>query len=187
MIDSPPINTIRNMDKQKKIYDSIRNISKVLLLLIFCHIMIESVSAQESQMVGTWIYHYPGYYVDGEEICPKQDRYLKIYEKDSNWFVSIKRGKDGEFWGYSEATHVTLNSDGSLSFNEFYDNKVKHDNGTTSHCYTKYRVWIVGRTLHVKPLSVFFWYDHNGNLFSQSEQEERPDAICVYHNEKENW
>ena len=163
------------------------NIIKVLLLIILFHTMVGTVSAQGSQMVGTWIYHYPGYYVDGEEIWPKQDRYLKIDEKDSNWFVSIKYGKDGEFWGYSEATHVQLNNDGSLSFNEHYDNKVNHDNGTTSHCYTKYRVWIVGRTLYVKPLGVCFWYNRRGNLYSQSEREERPDAICVYHNEKDNW
>lgn len=157
-----------------------------LLLLIFALVCC-NVSAQSHDLFGTWIYHYPGYYVDGEEIWPKQDRYLRIDEKDGNWYVSIKRGKDGEFWGYSEASHVTLNPDGSLTFNEFYDNKVKHDNGTTSHCYTKYRVWTVGRTLYVKPLSVSFWYDRNGNLYRQTETEERPDAICVYHNEKDNW
>ena len=89
----------------------------------------------------------------------------------------MKKIKNGEFWGYSEATHVTLNSDGSLSFNEFYDNKVKHDNGTTSHFYTQYRAWINGHTLQVKPLSVGFWYDRNGNLKSHTETEERPNAI----------
>lgn len=140
-----------------------------MFTLVYCN-----VSAQSRDLCGTWIYHYPGYYVDSEEIWP-----MRIDEKDGNWYVSIKRGKDGEFWGYSEATHVALNPDGSLAFNEFYDNKVKHDNGTTSHCYTKYRVWTVGRTLHVKLLSVFFWYDRNGNLYSQSEQEERPNAICI--------
>ena len=175
------------MDKIKKLTQDIVILPKVLLLTVLCLTMAGRTSAQESQMVGTWIYHYPGYYVDGEEISPKQDRYIKIDEKDGNWFVSIKRGINGEFWGYSEATHVAMNPNGYLTFNEFYDNKVKHDNGTTSHCYTKYRVWTVGRTLHVKPLSVFFWYDRNGNLYSQSEQEEKPDAVCVYHNEKDNW
>ena len=146
-----------------------------------------NVSAQSRDLCGTWIYHYPGYYVDGEEIWSKQDRYLRIDEKDGNWFVSIKYGKDGEFWGYSEATHVQLNNDGSLTFNEHYDNRVKHDNGTTSHCYTNYRAWIEGRTLRVKPLGVCFWYDRRGNLSSKTEREEKPDPICVYHNEKDNW
>lgn len=153
-----------------------------MFVLVCCN-----VSAQSRDLCGTWIYHYPGYYVDGEEIFPQQDRYLRIDEKDGKYSVSIKRGKNGEFWGYSEATHVTLNSDGSLSFNEFYDNKVKHDNGTTSHFYTQYRAWINGHTLQVKPLSVGFWYDRNGNLKSHTETEERPNAICVYHNEKDNW
>lgn len=157
------------------------------LLRAFLFIVCCNASAQNSELCGTWIYHYPGYYVDGEEINPEQDRYLKIDEKNGNYFVSIKRGKDGKFWGYSEATHVTQSSDGSLSFNEFYDNKVKHKDGETSHCYTKYRIWMVGRTLHVKPLSVGFWYDRNGKLYNQTETEERPDAICVYHNEKDNW
>ena len=156
-------------------------------MTIICITCAIKASSQSNPLCGTWIYHYPGYYVDGEEIWPKQDRYLKIEEKDGNWFVSIKYGKDGEFWGYSEATHVQLNNDGSFSFNEHYDNMVKHDNGMTSHCYTKYRGWIVGRTLRVKPLSVCFWYDRSGNLSSQSEREEKPDPICVYHNEKDNW
>ena len=160
---------------------------KLLLLALIIFTCCIKIDAQDTRYVGTWIYHYPGYYVDGEEIYPKQDRYLRIDETNGNLYVSIKYGKDGEFWGYSEATHVTLNSDGSLSFNEHYDNKVKHDNGTTSHCYTKYRVWIEGRTLQVKPTQVFYWYDSYGRLQSHNTQDERPDAICVYHNEKDNW
>lgn len=160
---------------------------RILLLAIIGIACTTKIFSQSNPLCGTWIYHYPGYYVDGEEINPEQDRYLRIDEKDGKYSVSIKRGKNGEFWGYSEATHVTLNSDGSLSFNEFYDNKVKHDNGTTSHFYTQYRAWINGHTLQVKPLSVGFWYDRNGNLKSHTETEERPNAICVYHNEKDNW
>ena len=160
---------------------------KRLIIFIFTLMCFINVVAQDQDLVGTWIYHYPGYYVDGEEISPKQDRYLRIDEKDGKWFVSIKRGLNGDFWGYSEATQVNLNSDGSLSFNEFYDNIVKHDNGITSHCYTSYKVWTNGRKLYVKPLQVSFWWDRNGNLYGQTETEERPDAICVYHNEKDNW
>lgn len=160
---------------------------RIILLFIFSITHSIVISAQDSRYVGTWIYHYPGYYVDGEEIWPKQDRYLRIDENNGNWFVSIKYGNGGEFWGYSEATHVMLNNDGSLSFNEHYDNKVKHNNGITSHCYHKYTAMITGNTLHVKPLFVSFWYDRNGILYAQTEQEEKPDAICVYHNEKDNW
>lgn len=158
-----------------------------LLLFVMFTLVCYNISAQSRDLCGIWIYHYPGYYVDGEEINPEQDRYLRIDEKDGKYSVSIKRGKNGEFWGYSEATHVTLNSDGSLSFNEFYDNKVKHKDGSTSHYYHKYRAWIEGHTLHVKDLSVGLWYDRNGNLKLHTETEERPNAICVYHNEKDNW
>ena len=156
----------------------------IALPMLFC---VAAMAQRQNILVGTWICHYPGYYVDGEEIFPKEDRYLRISEVGGNLSVSIKRGKGGEFWGYSEATHVLLNRDGSLSFNEFYDNKVKHENGVTSHCYTKYNVWLEGNKLYVKPLSVSFWYDRNGNLYGQTETEERPAPILVYHNEKDNW
>ncbi len=160
---------------------------RLLILAVISLVCTANLVAQECDLCGTWIYHYPGYYVDGEEICPKQDRYLRIDEKDGNWFVSIKYGNDGRFWGYSEGTQVELNSDNSLSFNEFYDNKVKHNNGTTSHCYATYRAWLEGRTLRVKRLNVSFWYDSNGNLYSKTVDNEKPDPVCVYHNERDNW
>ena len=158
-----------------------------LFALLFGLIYVASTKAQDTRYVGTWIYHYPGYYVDGEEIWPKRDEYLRIDETDGKLYISIKRGKDGSFWGYSEATHVQLSEDGFLSFNEGYDNIVKHDDGRTSHCYNSYCTWIKGRTLYVRPTLEFYWYYPDGRLQSHTSSEWKPDAIWVYHNEKDNW
>ena len=160
---------------------------KKLMILVVFSLVCCSISAQDCDLCGTWIYHYPGYYVDGEEIFPKGDSYLRIDEKNGDWYVSIKYGKDGQFWGYREATQVTLDKSGALTFNADYDNIVKHNDGTTSHCYTSYKAWIKGRTLLVKPVLECYWYDNYGRLKSHTTQDERPDAICVYHNEKDNW
>ncbi len=160
---------------------------KFFLFLLYAFLFALSIQAQEHDVCGTWTYHYPGYYVNGEEIWPKRDVYLKIDETNGNYYVSIKSGMNGKFWGYSEATHVVCKDNGILSFNEFYDNKVRHDDGTMSHCYTEYSAWINGHTLHVKPISVGFWYDRYGKLYGKTETEQKPDAIWVFHNEKDNW
>ena len=157
-------------------------------IILFAFFLLSTIGVYAQRpLCGTWVYHYPGYYVDGEEIEVKRDEFLKIDEENGHYYVSIKRRKNGEFYGYSEATQVEFSNDGTLSFNEFYDNKIKHGDGRTSHYYTHYKVWLEGRTLYVKPVLEGYWYDRNGRVQSHTSSEQKPTPVWIYHNEKDNW
>lgn len=161
-----------------------------LFALLFGFVCPASAKAQDARYVGTWKWHYDSPYEDGEEGPPPRDEFIRIDIEDSIVYVRLKiMGKDGygrPFQSRNEGENVSINADGSISFDKFLSKK-EYDNEDRLYwtVWTHYTIKYGGGRLLSSEKDMGEAYNKNGILVK--EDKNRTATQKVYYNEKDNW
>ena len=160
---------------------------RLLLTSLLSLICLMTVMAQDSRYAGTWIC-LEEEYRSGEHCI--WDRYIRIDIEDSNVYVRLKQinnidGKISQHRG--EGEHVIVNSDGSISFDEYLS---KNEYDDDDHLY--WTVWehyvlrYKGGRLNVSQKLMGEGCNSNGRLVEDGKHR-NPIKYMTYYNEKDNW
>lgn len=161
---------------------------RILLLLLFGIVGICSIDAQDSRYIGTWKYHNEATMGDGEHY--NWDYFIRIDIEDSNIYVRLKliTNIDGkEYQKRTEGEHVMVNTDGSISFDDFLSkNEYHQDDYLYWTVWQHYVVKYESGRLNVSQKLMGEGYNGNGYLV-KDEKQLHPINHMVYYNEKDNW
>lgn len=158
----------------------------LLTFLVFaCCIQID---AQDTRLVGTWKCHREAVMGDGEHYC--WDNYIRIEMEDNHLYVRLKQitninGKEHQ--DRTEGEHIVINSDGSISFDDYLSKK-EYDN--EDHLYwTVWYHYVIrygGGRLNVSQKLMGEGRNRNGYLV-KDERDNHSVEHKIYYNEKDNW
>lgn len=150
------------------------------------------IHAQDYRYVGTWKWHYDSPYDDETEGPHSQDQYIRIDIEDGQVYVRLKleskNYKGIPFQTRREGEHVRINSDGSISFDE-YLSKNEYDN--EDHLY--WTVWChyvakyEGGRLKVIEKLMGEGRNSNGDLVKDDKNNPANVKQKTFYNEKDDW
>ncbi len=153
----------------------------ILFTMVFCAL---ALNAQDARLAGVWKFHE-----DSNDKTDSWDFFIRIDIDDNDVFISLKMtgvvdGKNVQ--GRREAENVVVNSDGSISFDDYFSKK-EYDN--QDHLYwtawNHYSAKYKGGRLFVNVKLMGLGYDKNGNIIKDDRY--RSGKNRVYYNEKDNW
>ena len=161
--------------------------NRVLLLAIICFACTIKASSQSNPLCGTWKYHREANMGGGEHYS--WDYYIRIDIEENNVFVRLKQvtNIDGkEFQDRTEGEHVMVNTDGSISFDDFLSKNEYHQDDCLywtvwQHFVVKYE----GGRLKVTRKLMGEGRNKDGVLI----KDDKNHLIehMTYYNEKDNW
>ena len=165
----------------------IRTFLSILLIASFL-----GAKAQDKRYAGTWICHEEMTFDEdnGSRIQSSWDHYIRIDLENDLYFVRLKligKNVDGrDFQSRREGENVKVNTDGSISFDEYltkkeYDNEDRLYWTVWTHYTIKYEG---GRLLSSEKL---MGEAYNKNDILVKEDKNRTATQKVYYNEKDNW
>ena len=133
----------------------------------------------DPRLAGVWKRH-----IDRPNI--KEDKYIRVDIEGSEVFVSIKRVgtiDDQSFQLYDDAEYITVNSDGSVSF-DVYVAKNKYDEGVYRSTWESHTIRVKGGRLISIEKQRVCEKDSKGNILYDSVI---PFGNCTYFNINDNW
>lgn len=156
--------------------------------MLFGLVFVASAKAQDTRYVGTWKHHREAVMGDGEHY--NWDNFIRIDMEDNHVYVRLKQitNVDGkEHQDRTEGEHIVINTDGSISFDDYINKNGYHDDDNLYwtvwyHYVVKYE----GGRLNVSQKLMGEGRNHNGNLI-KDEKNIHPVEHKVYYNEKDNW
>lgn len=166
---------------------------KILLLAFLVFACAVKTDAQDKRYAGTWKFHHEETFEEDNEKKSHAtwDHFIRIDIEDSNIYVRLKligNNVDGrDFQTRREGENINLNSDGSISFNDYLSkNEYDKDDRLYWTVWYYYVVKYEGGRLNVSEKLMGEGRNGNGHLI-KDEKNISPIKHKFYYNEKDNW
>ena len=157
----------------------------VAVVLLLTGAMSAYAQEPDPRLAGVWKRHVT------HRSSAEWDKFIRVDIDDSQVFVSIKEaGIDANgkhFQRYDDAKDITINSDGSVSFDVYHDTS---DLGNDDHLYwtlwTHYTIKNEGRRLNVTEKGEAYGANSQGRIIEDQRNLTRPEHY-TYFNINDNW
>ena len=163
------------------------------LFLILFTVFVLGIRAQDTRYSGTWIWHDEMTFGEDNEprVQSSWDHFIRIDIDGDLVFVRLKlvgKNVDGrDFQTRREGENVVLNSDGSISFDEYLSKKeYDKDDHLYWTIWTHYIVKYEGGRLKVSEKTMGVGCNSSGSII-KDERNVSTTKYKTYYNEKDNW